>query len=131
MRPLGDDPHGALHLGLGLQVEVRRGLVEQQDGGVDEPGAGQRDELALAGRQAAAALADVLTGSRGGMRATKSWAPTARAAVLDLGVGGVGPSVGDVVADGAGEQERLLRHDAELAAERATVSRSRRSMPST
>ena len=30
---------------------------------------------------------------------------------LDLGVGRVGPAVGDVVADRAGEQERLLRHD--------------------
>ncbi len=40
---------------------------------------------------------------------------------LDLGVGGVGSSVGDVVAHRAGEEEGLLGHDAELAAERAEV----------
>ena len=34
---------------------------------------------------------------------------------LDLGVGGVRPAVGDVVADRADEQVRLLRHDAEPA----------------
>ncbi len=36
---------------------------------------------------------------------------------LDLGVGGLGPAVGDVVADRAGEQEGLLGHVAEPAAE--------------
>ena len=40
---------------------------------------------------------------------------------LDLGVAGVGAAVGDVVADRAGEQERLLGHDAELAPEGAEV----------
>ena len=52
---------------------------------------------------------------------------------LDLGVGGVGPAVGDVVAEGAGEQERLLGHDAELAAEpargRCRAGRCRRPAP--
>ena len=51
----------------------------------------------------------------------KSCAPTARAALLDLGVGGVGSAVRDVVADGAREQERLLGHVAEPAAVRAQV----------
>ena len=40
---------------------------------------------------------------------------------LDLGVGGVGPAVGDVVADRAGEQERLLGHEPQLLAERVQV----------
>ena len=40
---------------------------------------------------------------------------------LDLGVGRVRSAVGDVVAHRAGEQERLLRHDAELAAVRVEV----------
>ena len=52
---------------------------------------------------------------------------------LDLGVGGVGPAVGDVVADGAREQERLLRHDPELAAVarrgRGRAGRCRRRRP--
>ena len=43
---------------LGAQVEVRGGLVEQQDGRVDQQRAGQADELALAGRQRPAPLGD-------------------------------------------------------------------------
>ena len=45
-------------------------------------------------------------------------APTARRGSLDLGAGGVGPAEGDVVGDRAGEEEALLRHDPELAAQR-------------
>ena len=51
----------------------------------------------------------------------KSWAPTARAAASTSASVAVGPAVGDVVAHGAGEQERLLRHVAEPAAVRAEV----------
>ena len=50
----------------------------------------------------------------------KSWAPTAGGG-LDLGIGGVGSGVGDVVPDGAGEQERLLGHEPQLGAERLEV----------
>ena len=46
----------------------------------------------------------------------KSWAPTARAASSTSASVAVGAAVGDVVADGAGEEERLLGHVAELAA---------------
>ena len=44
-----------------------------------------------------------------------SSAPTARAAVGDLGVGGLGPAVGDVVPDGPGEQVGLLGDEPEVA----------------
>ena len=47
VRPSGRDPHRRGDPGLGREVEVRRGLVEQQDRRVDEVGAGERDELAL------------------------------------------------------------------------------------
>ena len=44
----------------------------------------------------------------------KSCAPTARAASSTSASDGVAPAVRDVLADRAGEQERLLRHDAEM-----------------
>src|SRR5699024_10804092 len=37
--------------------------------------------------------------------------------VLDLGVGGVGAAVGDVFADGAGEERRVLEHHADRVAQ--------------
>ncbi len=68
VRPRGRDTHRGLHLGLGLQVEVRRGFVEQQDRGVDEVRAGQRDELALPRRQRTAPLAHPLQVAAGQAR---------------------------------------------------------------
>ena len=41
VRPAADDAHGPLHPGLGGEVEVGGGLVEQQDRRVDELGPGQ------------------------------------------------------------------------------------------
>ena len=75
-------------------------LVEQQDRRVDEPGPGERDELALARRQRPAPLAhrvQVAAGQRGD-EVVGADGPRRG---LDLGVGGVGPAVGDVVADRA------------------------------
>ena len=48
----------------------------------------------------------------------KSWARAARRRRLHLGVGRAEPAVADVVADRRREQQRLLRHDADLAAQR-------------
>ena len=47
-----------------------------------------------------------------------AWASAARAAASISRVGGVGPPVGDVGPDGVGEEEAVLEHDADLAAER-------------
>ena len=41
--------HGGGDVRLGHQVEVRGRLVEQEQDGVDQLGAGERDELALTG----------------------------------------------------------------------------------
>ncbi len=66
-RPVRDEDHGAPrrealhcfeHLLLGLSVEVGGRLVEQQQRRVAQERAGQRDALALAGRQPGAALAE-------------------------------------------------------------------------
>jgi hypothetical protein len=40
-------------------VQVRGGLVEDEQGRAGQPGAGEGDQLALAGRQEGAALADL------------------------------------------------------------------------
>ena len=48
-----------LDAALGVQVDVRRRLVEDEDPRVGDERAGERDELALAGRELRAALADL------------------------------------------------------------------------
>ena len=54
---------------LGVEVDVRGGLVEDQDAGVGDEGAGERDQLALAGGELDAALADLgVVGLRAGAR---------------------------------------------------------------
>ena len=64
---MGDDDRGAaleqalealLDRALGADVDVGRGLVEDQDARLGQEGAGEGDELALAGRELDAALAD-------------------------------------------------------------------------
>ena len=47
----------------------------------------------------------------------KSCAAAARATADDVVQAGVRTTVGDVVADGAAEQRRLLQHDADLGAQ--------------
>ena len=48
----------------------------------------------------------------------KSCAAAALAAAITSSIAGIGPAEGDVVADGAGEERRLLQHDADLRAQR-------------
>ena len=48
---MGDALHGRCDPGLGGEVEVRGGLVQEQDGRVDELGPGESYELALARRK--------------------------------------------------------------------------------
>ena len=85
--------------------------------------AGERDELALAGRELHAALADLACRARPAGRSMNSHAPTARAARLDLLGGRVRAAERDVVADRPAEQERLLRDDPHLRAQRLRAHR--------
>ena len=127
--PVGHLLHRGGDVRLGDEVEVRGRLVEQEEDRVDELGAGQRDQLALTGRQRPAALGQlvVVPAREAGDEVVRTDRPSRR---LDLGVARLGPAVGDVVADRAREEERLLRHVAELVAELVQVD-ARRSCPST
>jgi hypothetical protein len=58
VRPCHQGLGGFLHLALGLDVERGGGLVQHQDRGVGQEGAGDGHALALAARQLDAALAD-------------------------------------------------------------------------
>ena len=116
-RPAGEEPaQRPLDAPLGADVDARGRLVEDEDARVGEQRPGEGDELALAEREPAAALGDLRL-----------------VAVLELedevvgadraGRGGdflvrrVGAAERDVLAHGAGEEEALLRDDAELPAE--------------
>ena len=110
----------ALDQQLGRAVDVRRRLVEDQDPRVGEERAGDRDQLALAGREAAAALAHRVAEALGEPPG-EPVETEHRRRLGDLVVARVGAREADVVGDRAREQERVLQHDAELAAVRAQV----------
>ena len=128
---VGDDERGAaveqaaqraLDAALGADVDRARRLVEDQDARVGEQRARERDELPLAEREAEAALAE--------LRVVAVLEPLDELVGADRARGGddllarrVGPAEGDVVGDRAGEEEALLRHDPELAAQRLLARR--------
>ena len=96
--------------------------------GLGDDGAGEADELALADREVLAALLQVRLVAVLEAHDEVVRADGARG-LLDLFVGRVRAAVGDVLADGAGEEERLLEHDAHVPRE-AGVLISRMSWPS-
>ena len=83
------------HVDLGVRVERRERLVEQQDLGVAGERAGERDALALAAREVAGPC--VLE------------VPDPEA--VEVLVGGVAPRVLDVLADGQVREERVVLED--------------------
>ena len=99
---------------LRWSVDVRRRLVEDQDAGISEERACDRDQLPLASREAGAALAHDVVES---LLEACGHAVDAdrRRGLAHLFVGRVGTGETDVVRDRAGEQEGILEHDAELA----------------
>ena len=92
--------------------------------------AGDRDQLALARREARAALADDVVEPVLEPGGDPVDADRARGRG-DLLVGRVRAAEADVVGDRAAEEERILEHDAELAAVASAARTSRRSVPST
>ena len=129
---VGDDHRGApveeaveraLDQDLRRPVDVRGRLVEDQDARVGEQGARDRDQLALPGREPGASLAHVVVEAALEARDDAVDADRGRGA-RDVLVARVGLREADVVGDRAGEQERVLEHDPELAPVRAELDRA-------
>src|SRR5690606_23482007 len=92
-------------------IEGARRLVEQQDRRILEQRAGDRDALALAAREARAALAEERVVTLG-QRANELVGRSGAGRGLDLGVGRVRTPVADVLARARAEQHGVLRHEA-------------------
>ena len=113
---VGDEQGGAarhdlaqrlVDLVLDAGVDGGGGVVQEEQPGVGEDGAGEGDALALAAGEGEAVLADggvVPVGQRGDEAVGLGGA----GGLLDLLLGGVGVAVGDVGADGVGEEEAVL-----------------------
>ncbi len=112
-----DPPQGGVDLLLHPGVDRAGGVVEDQDAGIGDQRPGQRHPLALAARQAEAALAHgrLVALGQGGDELVGLRRPGRR---LDLLVAGFGPPVGDVGGDGVGEKEALLEHHPDLRPQR-------------
>ncbi len=125
-QPVGDDDGGAalhqaldggLHHGLGAGVEAGGRLVEHEHLGVGQGGPGERDQLLLPRRQAAAALAD-LGVEAVGQAGEALPHPDRLQGGVDLDVRCAPLRHPHVVADRAVEQEALLRDDRDPLAQR-------------
>jgi hypothetical protein len=101
---VGDQDDGApghqtlqrrLDLGLALGVERAGGLVEQQDRGVLQEGAGDGDPLPLTAGEPRARLADAGVVALG-QRQDEVVGGGGLGGAFDLGLGGLRPRVGDV-----------------------------------
>ncbi len=103
---------------LGGRVDGGGCVVEDEHARVDRERTRDRDPLALAARERDAALADdgVVALRQPLDELVRLGEPCDARHVL---VGELGQSEGDVLAHGRGEEERLLRDDADLAAQRA------------
>ena len=123
VRPGQQPAQAVLDPRLGVHVDVRGGLVEDQDARVGRRGARERHQLALAGRQVAAALADLGVVAVGQPLDELVRAHRPRPPPRPPRRSAPGAAEGDVVADRAREQEALLGHDPELRAQRALASR--------
>ena len=122
VRPSQQHVQRRLHHRLGLQVQVRGGLVEHEHAGLGHEGPPERDELALARGQRLAPLVDRRVEAVG-EPVHQLAQPDLVHGVPHLVVGRARSGERDVVPDGPGEEERLLGHDAELGAQRGSVTR--------
>ena len=101
---------------LGLRVHTRSRVVKDQDTRVEQQRPRDRDTLLLAARERYATLADPFVVAGGQTHDEVVDARRLRGS-LDFFLGGVGASVGDVVANRADEQEHVLLHDADRLAQ--------------
>ncbi len=112
----------ALDRGLGLVVDGRRRLVQDQDGRILQDGARQREPLALAARQLHAALAH-----RRAVALRQAADELVRLGRLrgahDVGLRDIAQSIPDVLGHRAVGQEAVLRHVADRAAQLLQIER--------
>ena len=101
---------------LDLDVDGAGGVVEHQDGRVDEQGAGDGDALALTARQGVAAFAHHRVVAVGQFP-DEGVGPGGPGGGLHVGDVGVGAPVGDVVPDRHREQEGVVEHDTDVGAQ--------------
>ena len=106
-----------LDLGLGLHIHRAGAVVQDQDLGLRDQGAGDGDALLLPARQVDSALFDV--GVVALRQLEDELVRLGRSGGGDhLFVAGLRAPIADVIAHRAGEQDRLLRHDADLRQQR-------------
>jgi hypothetical protein len=101
---------------LGVDVDRASGLVEDEHGRVPEEGSRQRDALALAARQAQSPFADQGVVAVGKGRDEVMGSRGSRGSP-DLLEARPRTSVGDVLTDAGGEEQRVLEHDRKLIAQ--------------
>ena len=117
-RPPDEQPaQRVLDLLLRADVDRGGGLVEDEDARVGEQRTRERDQLALAQREAHAALAELGLVAVLQLARERVGADGLRGCDHVLGRR-IGPRERDVLAQRAGEQEALLGHDPELRAQR-------------
>ena len=111
--PLERGNDGLLNLLLRFGIDGGGGLVQHEDGGPGDQRAGEGDQLLLSRGKAVSALADV-----GIIALLELQDEILRVdqpgGLLDFLVGRVQTAIADVLADGAGEQVRLLKHIAQM-----------------
>ena len=117
VRPYHQVVQRGADLGLGLGVHRRGGVVQDQDTGILEQRAGDGDALLLPSREGDALFPDqrVVAIGEGEDAVVDGSCPGGG---LDLGIGDLPAyAVGDILADGSREEERLLLDDADLLAQ--------------
>ena len=108
--------HRRLDEHFGARVHRARRLVEDQDLRIGQEGASYGQELFLAGRHAGGVFVQHrVVAHRQGAREVVHARRACRG--LDLLVGRLFATIGDVVADGAGEQPGVLQHHPEQASQ--------------
>ena len=117
VRPFIASRRPSADLRLGGRVDRGGRVVQHEDPRVDRERPGDREPLPLAARERDPALADdgVVAVGEAFDELVRLREPRR---ALDARVGELGRAEGDVLAHGVGEEERVLRDDADRAAER-------------
>ena len=117
VRPFITSSSASVDLRLGHRIERAGRFVEDQDRRILEQRARDGEPLALAAGEQPAALADARLASPPGLRSMNSSACARAAASRISCVAGVRLADAQILGDRAVEQQRLLEHDADIAAQ--------------